>query len=98
MIGAVAADAEAMARFGELVRRVWARWPPTTTRSGRFRLYTAIMYWQVLGHIAAGRVPDPHYYQKAVAALTHAWTAPQAAPGLIDRLTEIITATTGEHR
>ena len=93
MIGAVASGAAAMAEFGALVRRIWARWPETTPRSRRFRLYTGIMYWQVLGHLAAGRVPNPHYYQQSIAALAHAWREPGAETELIDRLTEILTAT-----
>ncbi|MGH3156445.1 MAG: glycosyltransferase family 2 protein, partial [Streptosporangiaceae bacterium] len=62
MIGAVAENTATMAEFSELVRRLWSRWPASTARSGRFRLYSGVMYWQVMRHLATGRRPDPHYY------------------------------------
>lgn len=93
MIGAVADNAAAMARFGVLVRRIWARWPTSTQRSHRFRLYTSIMYWQVLSQLTAGGPVNPHYYQQSIHALAHAWREPEAETDLIERLTDIITAT-----
>jgi glycosyltransferase involved in cell wall biosynthesis len=57
MIGAVAEGAPAMAEFSALVRRIWSRWPATTARSARFRLYSGIMYWQVLGSLSTGSHP-----------------------------------------
>jgi glycosyltransferase involved in cell wall biosynthesis len=90
MIGAVAQGAMAMADFSVLVRRVWSRWPATTARSARFRLYSGIMYWQVLGHLATGQVPNPHYYLRSIQAIAHAWHEPDAEPGLIEALTQIV--------
>ncbi|MDR7303373.1 hypothetical protein [Haloactinomyces albus] len=87
MIGAVAEEAAAMADFSGLVRRVWARWPATTARSARFRLYSGIMYWQVLGCLATGHSPNPHYYLHSVQAIEHAWRNPDAETGLIEALT-----------
>lgn len=88
MIGAVAESTAAMAEFSALVRRLWSRWPASTHRSSRFRLYIGVMYWQVMGQLAAGRRPDPHYYLRSVQALAHAWRDPAAEAGLIDRLAE----------
>lgn len=93
MIGTVADNAAAMARFSALVRQMWARWPTSTDRSHRFRLYTSTMYWQVLAQLAAGRLLNPHYYQQSIHALAHAWCEPAAEIDLIQRLTDIITAT-----
>ena len=90
MIGAVAGDAPAMAEFSVLVRRIWSRWPATTARSARFRLYSGIMYWQVLGHLATGTQPNPHYYLRSLEAIEHAWRDPSAEPDLIDRLTQTV--------
>jgi glycosyltransferase involved in cell wall biosynthesis len=94
MIGAVAEGAAAMAGFSALVRRIWSRWPATTARSARFRLYSAIMYWQVLGALATGVPPNPHYYLHSIQAIEHAWHDPDTEAGLIDRLTQTVT---GEH-
>ncbi|MDA8369526.1 MAG: glycosyltransferase family 2 protein [Nocardiopsaceae bacterium] len=88
MIGAVAEDAAAMARFNTLVRGVWSRWPASTSRSARFRLYSGIMYWQVLGRLAAGDPVNPHYYLCALRALARAWREPHAEQDIIDRLAE----------
>jgi glycosyltransferase involved in cell wall biosynthesis len=95
MIGAVAEGAAAMAGFSVLVRQIWSRWPATTARSARFRLYSGIMYWQVLGHLATGPLmggwpPNPHYYLHSIQAIEYAWRAPEAEPGLIDRLAETV--------
>lgn len=90
MIGAVADGARSMAEFSGLVRRIWARWPAATARSERFRLYSGIMYWQVLGHLAASRAVNPHYYLHCVQALAHAWHTPDDEPELIDRITEAV--------
>jgi hypothetical protein len=70
-IGAVAEGAAAMAEFGVLVRRIWSRWPATTARSARFRVYSGIMYWQVLGALATGQPPNPHYYLHSIQAIEH---------------------------
>lgn len=94
MIGAVVEGATAMAEFGALVRRIWSRWPTTTPRSARFRLYSGIMYWQILGHLATGRHPNPHYYLHSLEAIAHAWREPSAEPGLIDRLAQTVK---GDH-
>lgn len=94
MIGTVAESAAAMANFSTLVRRIWARWPATTARSARFRLYSGIMYWQVLGALATGQVPNPHYYLHSIQAIEHAWRAPDAEADLIDRLAQTVK---GDH-
>jgi glycosyltransferase involved in cell wall biosynthesis len=90
MIGAVAESAAAMADFSVLVRRIWSRWPATTARSARFRLYSGIMYWQVLGALATGQRPNPHYYLHSVQAIEHAWRDPDAEAGLIEQLTQTV--------
>jgi hypothetical protein len=90
MIGAVAQGAPAMAEFGVLVRRIWSRWPATTARSARFRLYSGIMYWQVLGALATGQPPNPHYYLHSIQAIEHAWRDPDTEASLIDRLTQTV--------
>lgn len=90
MIGAVAEGAAAMAEFSALVRRIWSRWPATTARSARFRLYSGIMYWQVLGALATGQPPNPHYYLHSIQAIEHAWRDPDAEAGLIDQLTQTV--------
>lgn len=94
MIGAVADGAAAMAEFSVLVRRIWSRWPATTARSARFRLYSGIMYWQVLGALATGAPPNPHYYLHSIQAIEHAWRDPDAEAGLIEELTQTVR---GEH-
>jgi glycosyltransferase involved in cell wall biosynthesis len=90
MIGAVAEGATAMADFSVLVRRIWSRWPATTARSARFRLYSGIMYWQVLGALATGQPPNTHYYLHSIQAIAHAWSHPDAEAGLIDQLTQTV--------
>ncbi len=90
MIGAVAESATAMAEFSGLVRRIWSRWPATTARSARFRLYSGIMHWQVLGALATGQPLNLHYYLHSIQAIEHAWRDPSAEPGLIDRLTQTV--------
>lgn len=94
MIGAVAEGAAAMATFSALVRRIWSRWPASTPRSARFRLYSGIMYWQILGQLANRTPPHPHYYLRTVQALEHAWREPAAETDLIERLTQTVT---GDH-
>lgn len=94
MIGAVADGAAAMADFSVLVRRIWSRWPATTARSGRFRLYSGIMYWQVLGALATGQPPNAHYYLHSIQAIEHAWRDPDAEAGLIEELAQTVR---GEH-
>lgn len=91
MIGAVAEGAAAMVQFSVLVRQVWSRWPATTVRSARFRLYSGIMYWQVLGVLATGQPPNPHYFLHSIQALEYAWRNPDAESDLIDRLTHTVT-------
>jgi len=90
MIGAVAEGAAATAEFSTLVRRIWSRWPTTTPRSARFRLYSGIMYWQVLGQLATGQPPNPHYYLHSIQAIEHAWRDPHTEVDLIDRLTQTV--------
>lgn len=90
MIGAVAEGAAAMAEFSALVRRIWSRWPATTARSARFRLYSGIMYWQVLGALATGAPPNPHYYLHSIQVIEHAWRDPDAEAGLIERLAQTV--------
>ena len=94
MIGAVASGVTAMADFSALVRRVWARWPASTPRAQRFRLYSAVMYWQVLGQLAAAAPLNPHYYLQSIQALADAWAEPSAEATLIEQLTQTVT---GEH-
>ncbi|APU21296.1 glycosyltransferase family 2 protein [Actinoalloteichus sp. GBA129-24] len=94
MIGAVAEEAPAMAEFSALVRRIWFQWPPTTARSARFRLYSGIMYWKVLGALATGAPPNPHYYLHSIQAIEHAWHEPQAEADLVDQLARTVR---GEH-
>jgi glycosyltransferase involved in cell wall biosynthesis len=94
MIGAVADGATAMASFSALVRRIWSRWPATTARSARFRLYSGIMYWQVLGALATGQPPNPHYYLHSIQAIEAAWRDPGAEAGLIEELARTVR---GEH-
>jgi len=94
MIGAVADGAAAMAEFSVLVRRIWSRWPATTARSARFRLYSGIMYWQVLGALATGAPPNSHYYLHSIQAIERAWRDPDAEAGLIEELTQTVR---GEH-
>jgi hypothetical protein len=77
-----------------LVRRIWSRWPATTARSGRFRLYSGIMYWQVLGALATGQPPNAHYYLHSIQAIEHAWRDPDAEAGLIEELAQTVR---GEH-
>ncbi len=90
MIGAVTEGATTMAEFSVLVRRIWSRWPATTARSARFRLYSGIMYWQVLGALATGRSPNPHYYLHSRQAIEHAWRDQDTEADLIDRLTQTV--------
>ena len=90
MIGAIADGATAMAGFSALVRRIWSRWPATTARSARFRLYSGIMYWQVLGSLATGVPPHPHYYLHSIQAIEHAWRDPAAEAGLIEQLARTV--------
>jgi glycosyltransferase involved in cell wall biosynthesis len=90
MIGAVAESATPMASFSALVRRIWSDWPATTARSARFRLYSGIMYWQVLGTLATGQPPNPHYYLHSIQAIEHAWRDPDAEAGLVEALTQTV--------
>lgn len=90
MINAVADDTAAMASFSALVRRIWARWPATTARSARFRLYSGIMYWQVLGSLATGQSPNPHYYLHSIQAIERAWHEPDAETDLIEALAQTV--------
>lgn len=94
MISAVADGAAAMADFSALVRRIWSRWPATTARSARFRLYSGIMYWQVLGALAAGQPVNPHYYLHSIQTIERAWRTPDAEADLIERLAHTVT---GDH-
>lgn len=96
MIGAVADGAAAMGRFSSLVRGIWSRWPATTPRSARFRLYSGIMYWQVLGQLATGTRLNPHYYLHSVQALARAWHEPAAETDLVDRLTQTVKGDTAD--
>lgn len=98
MIGSVAASAAAMARFSDLVRGIWSRWPASTPRSAQFRLYSGIMYWQVLGHLATSQDVNPHYYLHSVQAMAHAWGEPAAEADLIDRLTQTVRAEHADDR
>ncbi|MGH3979787.1 MAG: glycosyltransferase family 2 protein [Pseudonocardiaceae bacterium] len=98
MIGAVVEDAVAMAEFSVLLRRIWSRWSATTPRSARFRLYSGIMYWQVLGALATGVPPNPHYYLHSLEAIEHAWRDPSAEAGLIDRLTQTVRGDDADDR
>ncbi|ORT53590.1 glycosyltransferase family 2 protein [Frankia sp. KB5] len=90
MISAVAEGAAAMAEFSALVRQIWSRWPASTARSARFRLYSSIMYWQVLGILATGQPPNPHYYLHSIDAIERAWRDPDIEADLIDRLTQTV--------
>lgn len=90
MIGAVAEGAAAMAEFSGLVRRIWSRWPATTTRSARFRLYSGMMYWQVLAALATGQPPNPHYYLHSIQAIEHAWRDAEAEAGLLEALAHTV--------
>lgn len=64
------------AGLSAVARRTWERWPASTARTARFRLYTGIMYWQVLGLPAAGQAPDPYRYLRSVQAIERAWRSP----------------------
>lgn len=90
MIGAVAEGAAAMADFSGLVRQIWSRWPATTDRAARFRLYSGMMYWQVIGLLATGETPNPHYYLHSIQVIERAWLEPDAEAGLIDQLTQTV--------
>lgn len=90
MIGAVADEAQAMAEFSAVVRRIWSRWPATTARSRRFRVYSGTMYWQVLGFLTTGQAVNPHYYLRCVQALAHAWNTPEDESDLLDRISEAV--------
>lgn len=90
MIGAVAESTAAMARFSAVVRSLWSRWPATTARAQRFRNYTAVMYWQVLGQLATGGSLNLNYYLHTIEALAAAWHDPSAETDLIDLITLVV--------
>ncbi|MFC7345054.1 hypothetical protein [Saccharopolyspora griseoalba] len=78
-----------MADFSDLVRRIWSRWPATTERSAVFRLYSGIMYWQVLGRLARGQALNPHYYLHFLQTVAHTWrTGDVAVP--LEEITEVV--------
>ena len=99
MIGAIADGAAPMAEFSALVRRTWARWPATTSRSARFRSHLGIMYWQALALLATGQAPDPHYYLRTVQALERAWHDPDAEASLPEQIALAVRgkAADGQH-
>ena len=48
------------------------------------------MHWQVLGQLATGRPPNPHYYPHSIQAIELAWRDPDTEADLIDRLTQTV--------
>lgn len=95
MISAVADDARAMAEFSGLVRRIWSRWPTTTARTASLRLHSGILYWQVLGRLAAGQAVNPHYYLYFLQVLARAWRTGDVA-GLVEEIPEVVKGAVDE--
>ena len=99
MISAVADGTRSMAEFSGLVRRLWSRWPATTAHARRFRLYSGLMYWHVLGRLATGQVLNPHYYLHCLQELAHAWNRPDDEAALVERISQAVEghATDDQH-
>lgn len=91
MLNDVVSGARPAAQFSRLVERIWRRWPARDPRSARFRSYAGTMYWQLLGALATGRAPNPHYYLHAVQAVAAAWADPDAETTLTEDLTHTVT-------
>ncbi|KAA1014053.1 glycosyltransferase [Pseudonocardia sp. EV170527-09] len=91
MLNDVVSGARPAAHFSRLVERIWRRWPARDPRSARFRSYAGTMYWQLLGALATGRAPNPHYYLHSVQAIAAAWADPDAETTLTEDLTHTVT-------
>lgn len=86
MLNDVVSGTRPAAEFSRFVARIWRRWPGRDPRSARFRSYVGTMYWLLLGALATGRAPNPHYYLRSLEAITEAWTDPTTEPALTEAL------------
>ncbi|MGW0249293.1 glycosyltransferase family 2 protein [Nocardia goodfellowii] len=84
-------EAAALAGFGRLAQRIWARWPADTADSRRFRLYIAVMYWNGLTLLAEGKQLREDYFQRCMSQLAAAWHGDRTEDGLADRIIESMT-------
>lgn len=91
MTGQTSTEAENLAGFGNLLRRLWRRWPATNAKTLRFRGWVGIMYWHAFAEFAGGRVPDFNYYLHSLHVLADAWNGRVAESELIERLAEAVT-------
>lgn len=90
MCGSTVTDAAALAGFGDLVQRLWRRWPATTTKATRFRAYLGVMYWHAFSLLASGQRADDLYFQRSLDVMVAAWTGVEAEDGLIDRIRDAV--------
>ncbi|MGH3923114.1 MAG: glycosyltransferase family 2 protein, partial [Pseudonocardiaceae bacterium] len=91
MTGQTTAEAAALAGFGDLLRRLWRRWPATTGKTARFRSWVGIMYWHAFAEFAQGRRPDFNYYLRSLHEIADAWTGRVPEGELIERLAQVVT-------
>lgn len=90
MCGATMSDAAALSVFGRLAQRIWARWPATTARSQRFRLYIAVVYWQALTVVAEGGTLAGDFFQRCIGEIAATWHGDQAESDLPARIIDSI--------
>ncbi|WP_194835949.1 glycosyltransferase [Nocardia sp. XZ_19_369] len=94
MCGATMSNAAALSVFGRLAQRIWARWPATTARSQRFRLYIAVVYWQALTVVAEGGTLAGDFFQRCIGEIATTWHGDQSESDLPARIIDSIQ----EHR
>ncbi|WP_186818883.1 glycosyltransferase family 2 protein [Nocardia ninae] len=90
MCGATMSNAAALSGFGRLAQRIWARWPATTARSQRFRLYIAVLYWQALTVVAEGGTLAGDFFQRCIGEISATWHGQQSESDLPARITDSI--------
>ncbi|WP_167829437.1 glycosyltransferase family 2 protein [Nocardia vulneris] len=86
MCGATMSDAAALSVFGRLAQRIWARWPASTARSQRFRLYIAVVYWEALTVVAEGGTLAGDFFQRCMGEIAATWHGDQSESDLPDRI------------
>lgn len=90
MTGNTTTEAAALATFGDLLRRLWRRWPATNPKSARFRAYLGTMYWHAFTGFAHGRRPEFNYYLRSMHAIAEAWSGRRPEGELIERLAHAV--------
>jgi glycosyltransferase involved in cell wall biosynthesis len=94
MCGATVGDPSALARFGDLTRGLWRRWPAPSTRAHHFRLYIAVMYWQALTHQNTGGCLPEDYFLTCMTRIAQVWHGHRAEDDLVEQITRAVTGGT----